>query len=67
MQTRIEEIEVEALQAQVRLAQELEEVRRSFRAELAVPYRGSREPVRVADLMSSMSRPTVKRRRPDVP
>ncbi len=54
MQDRIEEMELEALQAQVRLAQELEEVRRSFRAELAVPYRGSRELVRVADLMSSM-------------
>ena len=40
MHERIEEIELEALQAQVRLAEELEEVRRSFRAELAVPYRG---------------------------
>src|SRR6202162_1154831 len=39
MHTRIEEMEVEALQAQVRLAEELEAVRRSFRAEL-VPYRG---------------------------
>ena len=54
MQERIEEMELEALQAQVRLAEELEEVRRSFRAELAVPHRGSRELVRVADLMSSM-------------
>jgi len=52
MHTRIEQIELEALQAQVRLAQELEEVRRSFRAELAVPYRGSRELVRVADLIA---------------
>jgi len=57
MQTRIEAIELEALQAQVRLAKELEDVRRSFRAELAVPYRGSRELVRVADLMSSLNRP----------
>ena len=57
MQARIEEIELEALQAQVRLAEELEEVRRSFRAEL-VPYRGSRELVRVADLMKSFQRPT---------
>jgi len=56
MQARIEEIELEALQAQVRLAEELEEVRRSFRAEL-VPYRGSRELVRVADLMKSFDRP----------
>jgi MerR family transcriptional regulator/heat shock protein HspR len=66
MRTRIEEIELEALQAQVRLAQEIEEVRRSFRAELAVPYRGSRELVRVADLMSSMGRAKPQRRRPDV-
>jgi MerR family transcriptional regulator, heat shock protein HspR len=56
MQTRIEEIELEALQAQVRLSEEIEEVRRSFRAEL-VPYRGSRELVRVADLMKSFNRP----------
>jgi MerR family transcriptional regulator/heat shock protein HspR len=56
MQARMEEIELEALQAQVRLSEELEEVRRSFRAEL-VPYRGSRELVRVADLMKSLSRP----------
>ena len=32
MQARIEAIELEALQAQVRLSEELEEVRRSFRA-----------------------------------
>ena len=38
MHARIEEIELQALQAQVRLAEELEQVRRSFRAEL-VPYR----------------------------
>src|SRR5437879_2571947 len=37
MHERIEEIELQALKAQVRLAKELEEVRRSFRAEL-VPY-----------------------------
>ena len=52
MQQRIEEIELEALQAQVRLANELEEVRRSFRAELTVPYRGGRELVRAADARS---------------
>jgi MerR family transcriptional regulator/heat shock protein HspR len=38
MQVRIEEIEVQALQAEVRLAEELEQVRRSFRAERPVPY-----------------------------
>src|ERR1035437_8247794 len=50
MHARIEEIEVEALQAQVRLAKELEEVRRSFRAELVVPYRGGVELVRAAEV-----------------
>ncbi len=40
MHARIEELEVKALHAQVQLAEELEEVRRSFRAEL-VPYRTS--------------------------
>jgi MerR family transcriptional regulator/heat shock protein HspR len=55
MQERIEQMEVEALQAQVRLAQELEAVRRSFRAEL-VPYRGGRELVRAADVRSPFRR-----------
>ena len=58
MQARIEEIELEALQTRVRLAQELEEVRRSFRAELAVPYRGGLELVRAADARSPFSNPT---------
>jgi MerR family transcriptional regulator/heat shock protein HspR len=52
MQQRIEAIELEALQAQVRLANELEEVRRSFRAELTVPYRGGLGLVRAADARS---------------
>jgi MerR family transcriptional regulator/heat shock protein HspR len=52
MHARIEEIELQALQAQVRLAEELEQVRRSFRAELTVPYRGGRELVRAADARS---------------
>jgi MerR family transcriptional regulator, heat shock protein HspR len=52
MRARIEEIELQALKAQVRLAEELEEVRRSFRAELAVPYRGGVELVRAADAKS---------------
>jgi MerR family transcriptional regulator/heat shock protein HspR len=52
MQARIEEIELEALQAQVRLAAEIEQVRRSFRAELTVPYRGGLELVRAADARS---------------
>src|SRR6202163_2882925 len=50
MHAHIDEIELQALQAQVRLAEELEEVRKSFRAELAVPYRGSVELVRAADV-----------------
>jgi MerR family transcriptional regulator/heat shock protein HspR len=48
---RIEELERQALLAQVELAQRLEEVRRSFRAEL-VPYSGSAEIVRAADVRS---------------
>jgi MerR family transcriptional regulator/heat shock protein HspR len=52
MHERIEQIELEALQAQVRLASELEEVRRSFRAELTVPYRGGQELVRAVDARS---------------
>ena len=52
MHARIEEIEQQALQAQVRLAEELEQVRRSFRAELVVPYRGKLELVRAADARS---------------
>jgi len=50
MHARIEELEVQALQAQVQLAQELERVRRSFRAEL-VPYSRA-ELVRAADARS---------------
>jgi MerR family transcriptional regulator, heat shock protein HspR len=52
MHARIEELELEALHAQVRLAEELEEVRRSFRAELTVPYRGGTELVRADDARS---------------
>jgi len=52
MHARIEQMELEALQAQVRLANELEQVRRSFRAELTVPYRGGLELVRAADARS---------------
>src|SRR4030088_1728357 len=49
MHARIEELEVQALRAQVELAERLEEVRRSFRAELVVPYRGGTDIVRAAD------------------
>jgi MerR family transcriptional regulator, heat shock protein HspR len=57
MHTRIEELELKALQAQVELAEELEQVRRSFRAELTVPYRGGVELVRAADARSPFGRP----------
>jgi MerR family transcriptional regulator/heat shock protein HspR len=57
MHARIEEIELEAMRAQVRLAEELEQVRRSFRAELAVPYRGGLSPVRAADARSPFRAP----------
>ncbi|HWD10572.1 MAG TPA: helix-turn-helix transcriptional regulator [Solirubrobacteraceae bacterium] len=58
MHTRIEEIELEALNAQVRLAEELEQVRRSFRAELTVPYRGPLALVRAADARSPFPKPS---------
>jgi MerR family transcriptional regulator, heat shock protein HspR len=61
MHARIEQMELEALQAQVRLAQELEQVRRSFRAELAVPYRGGQELVRAKDARSPFGPPPRKR------
>jgi MerR family transcriptional regulator, heat shock protein HspR len=64
MHARIEEIEVQALQAQVRLAEELEQVRRSFRAELTVPYRGGRALVRAVDARSPFPR-VAKRRSND--
>ena len=64
MHERIEELEVEALQSQLRLAEEMEQLRRSFRAELAVPYRGG-ELVRLADVRSPFTRRPPKRRRDD--
>jgi MerR family transcriptional regulator/heat shock protein HspR len=51
MYARVEELEQITVQAEARLAQELEEVRRSFRAELTVPYRGGAL-VRAADARS---------------
>ena len=65
MHARIEELELQALHAQVQLAEELEEVRRSFRAELVVPYRGGQELVRAADVLSAFPPPSD--RRTDVP
>ena len=62
MHARIEDLELQALHAQVRLAEELEEVRKSFRAELAVPYRGG-ELVRASDVRPPLPFPA--HRRPD--
>jgi MerR family transcriptional regulator, heat shock protein HspR len=56
MHTRIEELELEALRAQAQLAEELEQVRRSFKAEL-VPYRNGNQIVRAADARSPFGRP----------
>jgi MerR family transcriptional regulator/heat shock protein HspR len=63
MHARIEDLELKALHAQVQLAEELEQVRRSFRAELAVPYRGGAV-VRAADARSPFPRPTPPRTPP---
>jgi MerR family transcriptional regulator/heat shock protein HspR len=63
MHARIEELEVKALHAQVELAQELEKLKRSYRAELVVPYRGGTELVRAADARSPF--PRVRRQRRD--
>ncbi len=61
MHARIEELELQALHAQVELADRLEEVRRSYRAEL-VPFPNSRPPgreiVRAADVRPLAPRPT---------
>jgi len=63
MHARIEELEVQALRAQVELAERLEEVRRSFRAEL-VPYRGGgTDIVRAADVRSTFGSTTARGRR----
>jgi MerR family transcriptional regulator/heat shock protein HspR len=55
MHARIEELELQALHAQVELAQQLEALRRSFRAELTVPRHGTAI-VRAADVRSPSHR-----------
>jgi MerR family transcriptional regulator, heat shock protein HspR len=50
---RVEQLELEAARSRARLAEKLEEVRRSFRAEIAVPYRGG-ELVRAADARAAL-------------
>ena len=64
MHARIEDLEVKALHAQVQLAEEIEELRRSYRAELVVPYRGGTELVRAADARSPFPRPPKRTRKP---
>jgi MerR family transcriptional regulator/heat shock protein HspR len=53
MRAQIEELQLQALRTQVRLGEELEELRRSLRAELAIPYRGGAI-VRASDVRSSL-------------
>jgi len=60
MHERIEKLEGEALQTQVRLAEELERVRRSFRAELVTTGRAKLELVRASDARSPF--PTLPQR-----
>jgi MerR family transcriptional regulator/heat shock protein HspR len=62
MQDRIEQLELDSLHAQVELAEELERVRRSFRAELVVPHRGG-ELVRAADARSPFGFPPAGKKR----
>jgi MerR family transcriptional regulator/heat shock protein HspR len=63
MRAQIEELQLQALRTQARLGEELEELRRSFRAELTIPYRGGAL-VRAADVRPS-SRTRGERRRDD--
>ncbi|MCW3032109.1 MAG: MerR family transcriptional regulator, heat shock protein HspR [Solirubrobacteraceae bacterium] len=62
MHERMEEIETKALRAQVELAEQLEAVRRSFRAELVPTYRGNVGLVRAADARSPF--PALPSRKP---
>jgi MerR family transcriptional regulator, heat shock protein HspR len=59
MNAQIEDLELQALRTKVELAEELEQVRRSFRAELSVPYRGG-QLVRAADARSPFAKQPAK-------
>jgi MerR family transcriptional regulator/heat shock protein HspR len=63
MRAQMEELQLQALRTHARLNEELEALRRSLRAELAIPYRGG-EIVRAADVRSSW-RAKGERRRND--
>jgi MerR family transcriptional regulator/heat shock protein HspR len=53
MRAQIDELQLQALRTQERLGEELEKLRRSLRADLAIPYRGGAV-VRAADVQSSL-------------
>ena len=63
MRARMEELQLQARRTQARLGEELEQLRRSLRAELAIPYRGG-ELVRAADVRAAL-RTLGERRRDD--
>ena len=63
MRAQLEELQLQALRTQARLGEELEQLRRSLRAELAIPYRGG-ELVRAADVRAAL-RTLGERRRDD--
>src|SRR5436309_8350346 len=56
LHARLQELEHVALQAEARLAEELEQLRRSYRAELTVPYPGGAL-VRAADVRAALGVP----------
>jgi MerR family transcriptional regulator, heat shock protein HspR len=64
LHARLQELENVALQAETRLAEELELLRRSYRAELTVPYRGGAL-VRAADVRAALGVPKRRRRQDD--
>jgi len=64
LRARLQELENVALQAEARLAEELELLRRSYRAELTVPYRGGAL-VRAADVRAALGVPKRRRRQND--
>jgi MerR family transcriptional regulator, heat shock protein HspR len=64
LHARLQELENVAVQAEARLAEELELLRRSYRAELTVPYRGGAL-VRAADVRAALGVPKRRRRQND--
>ena len=64
LHVRLQELENVALRAEARLAEELELLRRSYRAELTVTYRGGAL-VRAADVRAALGAPKRRRRGDD--